>query len=171
MTELLTGRLELRRWREEDLEAYAAIMAKPEVRKYLGDGQPLDRASAWRQIAMLVGHREFRGFTQSAVIERATGRLIGRGGLWRPEGWPDLEVGWVLDPAAWGHGYARELGSASRDYAFDVLRAEHLISLIDPANAASIRVAEAIGSTLEGHHDVNGTHCACYGQAGPRSTP
>ena len=169
MTELLTDRLELRRWREQDLDAYAAIVAKPDVSRYLGTGQVLDRAAAWRQMALLVGHRELRGFTQSAVLERDTGRLVGRGGIWQPEGWPGLEIGWVLDPGVWGRGYASELGRASRDHAFHVLGARHVISVIQPENAASIRVAVAIGSTLEGEQEVGGVSCLIYGQSGPRS--
>lgn len=166
MTELTTERLELRRWREADLDEYAAIAGDPQVARYLG-GTTFDRVAAWRQIALFVGHRELRGWTSSAVIERATGRLIGRGGLWQPEGWPGLEVGWILGRAAWGHGYATELGREVRDYAFGQLPASHLISVIHPDNAASIGVAEKIGSTFEGEFDLNGQTCLLYGQDAP----
>jgi RimJ/RimL family protein N-acetyltransferase len=165
MTELVTERLELRRWRQADLDAYAAIVADPEVTRYLGG--PLDRVLAWRQIALFVGHRELRGWTNSAVVERATGRLIGRGGLWQPEGWPDLEVGWVLDRNVWGRGYATELGAAVRDAAFGELGVAHVISIIDPANVASVAVAERIGSTFEGNYDLNGAPHLIYGQWAP----
>jgi RimJ/RimL family protein N-acetyltransferase len=98
------------------------------------------------------------------VIERATGRLIGRGGLFRPEGWPDLEVGWVLAPSSWGRGFASELGRAARDHAFEVLGADHLISLITPDNSPSIRVAEAIGSRLESETVLDRDLHVVYGQ-------
>jgi RimJ/RimL family protein N-acetyltransferase len=163
MTELTTERLELRRWREDDLDEYAAITADPDVVRYLG-GTTFDRVAAWRQIALFIGHRELRGWTSSAVVERSSGRLIGRGGLWQPEGWPGVEVGWILGRAAWGHGYATELGQAVRDYAFGSLGVAHLISVIHPDNAASIRVAEKIGSTFEGEFDLNGQRCLLYGQ-------
>lgn len=165
MTELVTRRLELRRWREDDLDQYAAIAADPVVTRYVGG--PFDRATAWRQIAIFMGHREMRGWTSSAVIERSSRRLVGRGGLWQPEGWPGLEVGWILDPSVWGRGYATELGCAVRDYAFAVLRAPHLISVIDRENVASIRVAEKIGSTFERAYDLSGSACVIYGQAAP----
>jgi RimJ/RimL family protein N-acetyltransferase len=169
VTELITERLELRRWREADLDAYAKIIADPDVTRYLGG--PMDRPTAWRQIAIFIGHREMRGWTNSAVVERASGRLIGRAGLWQPEGWPGLEIGWVLDRRAWGHGYATELGHAVRDYAFGELGVPHLISLIDPDNAASIRVAEKIGARYEGKHDLNGSPHLIYGQAAQRRGP
>src|SRR6185437_13890573 len=101
--------------RADDLDEYAPIVADPEVSHYLG--AVVDRVTAWRQIAIFIGHRELRGWTSSAVIERATGRLIGRGGLWQPEGWPGLEVGWILARSVWGRGYATELGRAVRDHA------------------------------------------------------
>ena len=56
---LTTERLTLRGWREDDLDAYAAIAADPEVMRFMGG--PLDRADTWRQIAVFVGHWELRG--------------------------------------------------------------------------------------------------------------
>ena len=75
MTELTTNRLELRRWRETDLDEHAAMIADPEVNRYAGG--PTDRASAWRQIAIFMGHRELRGWTSSAspAVEDATKKL------------------------------------------------------------------------------------------------
>jgi hypothetical protein len=49
VTELTTKRLELRPWRASDLDEHAAMIADPEVGRYVGG--PTDRASAWRQIA------------------------------------------------------------------------------------------------------------------------
>jgi RimJ/RimL family protein N-acetyltransferase len=166
VTELLTERLELRPWRADDLDAYAAIVADSEVMRHMSGG-PADRAAAWRQIALFIGHRELRGWSQAAVVERASGRLIGRGGLWEPEGWPGLEVGWVLERAAWGQGYASELGRAVRDHVFGALGAEHLISVIHTGNTRSVRVAEAIGSVFERPYELFGMPCAIYGQDRP----
>jgi RimJ/RimL family protein N-acetyltransferase len=165
VTELITRRLELRRWRESDLDEHAAMIADPEVNRYVGG--PTDRASAWRQIAIFIGHRELRGWTSSVVVERQSGRMVGRAGLWRPEGYPGVEVGWVLKPSVWNRGYATEIGLAVRDLAFGTLGIPHLISLIHPDNYGSIRVAEKIGGRLEGEHDLNGTRHLIYGQYAP----
>jgi RimJ/RimL family protein N-acetyltransferase len=152
---LTTERLTLRGWRPDDLEAYAEITADPEVMRFM-DG-PLDRAGAWREIALFVGHWELRGYGLWVVERREDGALLGRIGLWEPEGWPGLEVGWLLGRAAWGRGYATEAARASVEYAWSELGAEQLISIIDPENAASIRVAERLGmrplrdGTLRGH--------------------
>jgi RimJ/RimL family protein N-acetyltransferase len=102
---LETERLLLRPLAEADLDDYAAMLADPEVVEFLGTA-PADRADAWRHLALLLGHGVLRGWTNNAVVEKATGRFLGRCGLWQPEGWPGLEVGWALARPAWGHGYA-----------------------------------------------------------------
>ncbi len=98
-----------------------------------------------------------------ALIERATGQLIGRAGLHNPEGWPGLEAGWLLARDRWGHGFATEAGHAILAYAFTRLSADHLISLIHPANTASIRVAERLGEHLEREIDLKGQRALVYG--------
>jgi RimJ/RimL family protein N-acetyltransferase len=130
-------------------------------------GGPQDRAQAWRQLALFRGHDALRGFSQNAVVERSTGRLVGRAGLWFPEGWPGLEVGWVLARHAWGRGYATEAGAAWRDWAFDMLGADDLISVIHPENTVSIRVAERIGHVFRENRYVTNGDFAIYGTRRP----
>jgi RimJ/RimL family protein N-acetyltransferase len=143
---LETPRLILRAFSAADVEPYTAMMADPEVTKFLGDGRPLDRTDAWRQLALLIGHWELRGFGLWAVEERATGRLIGRIGCHEPEGWPGFELGYVLSREAWGRGLAREGAAAALAYARRELARDTIISLIRPANLASIAVAQHFGA-------------------------
>jgi RimJ/RimL family protein N-acetyltransferase len=160
---LTTERLTLRGWREDDLDAYAAIAADPEVMRFMGG--PLDRADTWRQIAVFVGHWELRGHGLW-VVER-DGELIGRVGLIRPEGWPGLEVGWLLGRDAWGHGYATEAARAAADHAWRELGARELISLIAPGNVPSQRVAERLGMRPAGDYDLRGTPVVIHRRARP----
>lgn len=85
---LTTERLALRKFEESDLEAYASMRSDPEVAQFLGDGKPLSRSDAWRQIALILGHRTLRGFGLWAVEERAMGRLLGGIGCHQPQGRP-----------------------------------------------------------------------------------
>ena len=149
-------------FRDDDLDAYALICADPEVMRYLGDGKTLTRAEAWRQMAMIVGHWRLRGYGLWAVEERATGALIGRIGFFNPEGWPGFELGWVLARGAWGKGYATEGAAAALAHAFTELGQERVISLIYPANAASIRVAERLGEALERRTELYGREVLVY---------
>ena len=53
MSQLETERLFLRMFRGEDFEQYAVMMCDAEVTRFLGDGSPLSRELAWRQMAMI----------------------------------------------------------------------------------------------------------------------
>ncbi len=163
MAELETERLVLRSFRVGDLDAYARMTADPEVMRYIGDGRTLDRAETWRSVAYFLGHWQLRGFGIFAAEEKATGALVGRIGLYQPEDWPGLEVGWLLARERWGRGYATEGGRACLRHAFEALGADHVISVIHPDNAASIRVAERLGERFERRATVGGAEVSIYG--------
>lgn len=63
----------------------------------------------------------------------------------------------------WGRGLATEAARASLEYAFDVVGADHVISLINPQNTASIRVAEKLGGRLERRIEMFGGETLVYG--------
>ena len=159
---LSTERLILRGFVPDDVDPYARMMADPEVTRHLGDGQPLSRADAWRQLALLIGHWELRGFGLWAVEERATGRFVGRIGCFEPEGWPGFEIGYVLAREAWGRGLASEGAAASLAYARETLRRDAIISLIRPANGRSIAVAEHLGARRTGSVEFYGAPTDVY---------
>jgi RimJ/RimL family protein N-acetyltransferase len=163
MITLETDRLLLRMFRESDLDAYAEMCGDPEVMRHLGDGQPMSREDAWRHMAMVLGHWQLRGYGLWAVEERVSGEMIGRIGCYNPEGWPELEVGWALRRRYWGHGYAIEAARASLRFAFTDLNREHVVSVIHPQNAASIRVAEKLGERFERIEQVRGFEVSIYG--------
>ena len=157
-----TERLRLRQFRQDDLEAYAAILANPDVARFFGDGLPAGREDAWRHMAMLVGHWDLLGFGRWCVELRSTGACIGRVGLWRPEGWPGIELGWVIDPAHWGHGYAVEAGREGLRHGFGALRLPRIISLVAPHNHNSRRVAEKLGGEVEREMPFHGQTVLVY---------
>ena len=160
---LETERLRLRAFREDDLDAFAAIYADAEVMRFIGDGKVADRDGTWRVMSLLLGHWQLRGYGIWAAEEKETGALVGRIGLWNPEGWPGLEVGWLLARSHWGRGLATEGGRRSLAWAFDELGADHVISLIRPENAASIRVAEKLGERREAATRILGDDALVYG--------
>ncbi|GAA1596239.1 GNAT family N-acetyltransferase [Actinomadura kijaniata] len=159
---LETERLVLRPFTGDDFADYAAMLADPEVGRFLGG--TLSAEDAWRNLAMVIGHRVIRGYSMWALVEKDGGRFVGRAGPWRPHGWPGLEVGWALARSAWGRGYATEAARAAVDYCFDVLGAEEVVSLIRPDNVASLRVAERIGHRHLRDAELMGTPCLVYGQ-------
>lgn len=166
---LETERLLLRPFEEADLDQYAAIMSDPEVVRFLAQ-DPNTREDAWRSMATFLGHGVLRGWTNNAVVRKADGVLVGRCGLWEPEGWPGTEVGWTFGRQFWGNGYATEAAVAWRDWAFEHVDAlDVLISVIHVDNAASQRVAKRIGHRLLREQDVRGQPCGIWGQEAPSS--
>ncbi len=163
--EIETTRLVLRPLTAEDFDDYAAMLADPEVGRYLLAGGGMSREDAWRDLALFVGHRALRGYSNWAVVEKATGRFAGRAGPWQPFGWPGLEIGWCLSRQYWGKGYATEAAHAALTYCFDKLGADQVISLIRPGNTRSIRVAERIGHTHLRDIPLKGGTCHIYGQS------
>ena len=153
---LETPRLRLRMFRQADFDAYADMLADPQVVRYLFQGQPLPRPEAWRHMAMLLGHWKLMGFGPWAVEERASGEFVGRIGPFCPAGWPGLELTWTIRRQSWGQGYATEGARVALAYIFQQMVRDHVISLIRPQNAASIRVAEKIGQRLQDRIDFGG---------------
>src|ERR671931_95599 len=94
MVILETDRLTLRMLRASDLDAYAEMCADPEVMRYIGDGQPLARPLAWRNLAMMVGHWSLRGYGLWAAEERSSGAVgMPPKGLGRPSSLPSPSCG------------------------------------------------------------------------------
>lgn len=152
---------------ERDFEGWAAAMADERTVRYLGT-KPMNRAEAWRSMAMALGHWAIRGYGFFSVERKADSQWVGRVGPWFPEGWPAPEVGWTLGPEYWGHGYATEAARASLDFARDVLGWRSVVHVIMEGNAASVAVAERIGSTLQrsqqGLPGVTTENVLIYGQ-------
>jgi RimJ/RimL family protein N-acetyltransferase len=141
-----TPRLRLRPFREDDLDALAALYADADVMRFIGDGKTLDRAGAWRAIAQFLGHQQLRGYSTLAIEDRVTEEFLGECGPWYPDGWPTLEVGWLVAPDRQGQGIATEAGRAALDWCFAHLQVEQICSLIRPDNQASARVAQKLGA-------------------------
>jgi len=142
--QLETPRLLLRLPRQEDFEAWAAFAADEEATRHIGGVQ--QRGAAWRGLAAMRGAWHLRGFSMFSVIEKASGRWVGRVGPFQAEAWPGTEVGWSIVRACWGRGYATEAASACMDWVFGVLGWERAIHTISPPNAASKAVAARLGS-------------------------
>jgi RimJ/RimL family protein N-acetyltransferase len=153
---LETSRLILRGWQRRDLEPHAEMSADPQVMRYIGDGRVHDRGQSWREVALHIGHWVLRGYGQWALERKEDGASLGRAGLWNPPGWPGLEVGWKLAREAWGQGYATEAGEAAIEWAWATLDADRLISLIQPGNERSVRVAERLGMRRTDETTVQG---------------
>ncbi|AJC52911.1 GNAT family N-acetyltransferase [Streptomyces sp. 769] len=156
MTELLTDRLTLRRWRAADLEPWAAMNADPEVREHLGD--VLTREQSDASVARFQAEFDQRGYGWWAVEVRATGEFIGFAGLDQVDGglpFTGVEIGWRLARSAWGQGYATEAATAVLAYGFDTLGLPEILAVTTATNLRSQAVMRRIGMTRDPADDFD----------------
>lgn len=146
---LETPRLILRPHRVEDYAACRRLWADADVVRFIG-GAPQEAQAVWFRLLRYAGMWALLGYGMWVVEDRASGAMLGEAGLLRAErGLPELEgvpeAGWVLGPDAWGRGIATEAMAAVLQWADDHVDAPSLRCIIDPDNAASIKVAEKLG--------------------------
>jgi RimJ/RimL family protein N-acetyltransferase len=154
VSDITTPRLRLARWDPRlHTPGLESINASPEAVRYLNDGVPYTAAESAAQSSRFAAHWEQYGFGLWAATVAATGELAGFVGLSHPLWFPELshqvEVGWRLHPRAWGNGYATEGGRAALSLAWAQLGLERVIAVIDPANTASVAVAERLGMSRD----------------------
>ena len=146
--ELPTARLLLRRWRSSDLDSLAQMFAQPEVWEF-PFARGLTREETELRLSRYIETWEHDGFGKYAVELSGDGPLIGCVGLeletWFHEIEGEVEIGWRLDPRYWGDGYATEAALASLKVGFDRLGLDRIVAVVEPANLASLRLAEKIG--------------------------
>jgi RimJ/RimL family protein N-acetyltransferase len=151
--EAVTARLRLHPWSAAFDAGFAAMNSDPEVMRYLTGAVPMTTDESRALSERFAAHWDEHGFGLWAAELAATGEFIGFVGLQHPGWFPDradeVEVGWRLARAAWGHGYATEAAEAALEAAFTTLDLSRVISLIDAANTRSGAVARRLGLTLD----------------------
>ena len=146
-----TERLFLRHFHVVDGDALDRVFGDAEVMRYGNGVQTPEWVRKWLR-GCLEDYYQKWGFGLWAVVEKETRDVIGYCGLSRFSdvgGQPETEVGYRLVREFWGRGFATEAAAAVRDYGFGTLGLARLIAIIDPRNAASIRVAEKTGMRFE----------------------
>jgi RimJ/RimL family protein N-acetyltransferase len=139
--------LELRPLRPGDLDALDEMYSDAATVAHIGSGETATREGTAEWLLDAIAQFVRDGYGMMAATELGSGEMIGRCGykLWQVEGKDHIEIGWLTRRDLTGRGYATEVGIGLRDHAFDVLDLDHVISVIQPANTASIRVAEKVG--------------------------
>lgn len=155
---LETERLVLRPPVHGDATAAAELLTDLEVMRFLG-GETVALEHVGSVVARWQGRWESDGVGPFMIERREDGRFLGRAGIlvWDTRTWTHTtladagsyaqpELGWALIRAAWGNGYATEAADAVRRWVSEERGIVRLISLIDPENGASQRVAQRLGA-------------------------
>ncbi len=147
MTRLFTSRLILRPIERADFGALDSWYRDPELMRYIGDGHPYGRTETEIALRRAIDDTARNGFGLMLTELKDTGEPVGRCGYmaWDVDGERLIEIGWLIATAHQGNGYATEAGRALRANGFRALGQQSLISVIQPPNTASVRVAEKLG--------------------------
>ncbi|OEJ34913.1 GNAT family N-acetyltransferase [Streptomyces subrutilus] len=153
MTEILTPRLILRRWTDDDLVPLSEINGDPEVMRWIGDGSVRDLEETAEDIERWEEEWDEEGFGLFAVELLGSGELIGVVGLsvpeYLPEVLPAVEISWRLGRQYWGQGYASEAAHATLEYALQDRGLDRVVAVNRVGNEESENVIRKLGMVTE----------------------
>jgi ribosomal-protein-alanine N-acetyltransferase len=152
LEQIITARMRGERLRRDHEPELMALLRDPRVARTLtDDGRPPDRAAVRARLAYGVRHWERLGFGLWLLRDRATGEVVGRGGLQTTSatGQDETEAAWTIVPTRWGEGLATELARAAIEAGLRPLGLASVIAYTTADNAASQRVMEKSGFRYE----------------------
>ena len=155
---IVTTRLLLRPWQSDDDVAAYRIYGAPEVSRWLSPALPLitDESSMRQLLDAWVVESDAAGLPLGrwAITDRKSGDLIGGVALLPlPPGRTDLEIGWQVTPALWGHGYGAEAGHAVAHQAFTNVGVSEVFAVVRPGNQRGVATARRVGMDWVGETD------------------
>lgn len=158
-----TERLALRHFEPSDLDVYAErIFCDPDVLRYLPKRDAPARERAQRTMDFFNGEWKKFPYGPWAVVEKASGELMGHCGLRFIPEIDETEVLYALGKDYWGKGYATEAAQASVDFGFQRVGLARIVALAVPENIASRRVMEHCGLVYEKDIELFGLDCVYY---------
>jgi ribosomal-protein-alanine N-acetyltransferase len=162
---LETERLVLREWRPEDADVLFAMCGDAETMRYIGDCRPwagIERAHLW--LARVMASYQEHGYGPWAVVERASGEVIGSCGFSYLVALAEVDFGYVFSRARWGEGFATEAARAALRYGFERFGFERVSANTVQEHKVSRRVLEKIGFEYQGlrHYEGDEEDSAFY---------
>jgi RimJ/RimL family protein N-acetyltransferase len=159
MTILHTERLRLEPITDRHYGGMRRMTADPEVMHFLNKGKPQTEEETRAGIERIKRRWEEWGYSWWALIETASGEMIGAACLQHlgTDAAQPFEIGWRLTRDSWGKGYASEAACAIVRHAFDTVGADEVLAVAHPDNAASIKVMQRLGMHyvgIETHYDM-----------------
>ena len=151
---IVTERLILRPFHEDDLDGLYAYQSLPEVARFLyWEPRNMEESRAFLRQKMSASTVEKEGdWLVVAVVRRETGDLIGEVNLqWRSREHRQGEIGYIFNPSFHGQGFATEAAEAVLRLGFEELGLHRIVGRLEARNTASARVLERLGMRREAH--------------------
>ncbi len=154
---LETERLVLREWTAGDVDVLFRMCGDAETMRHIGDGKPwrsVERARLWLE-RVAASYAE-RGYGPWAVVEKATGEVVGSCGFSFLPALSEIDFGYVFAREHWGRGFATEAARAAFRDGFERLGFKQVTANTDEEHAVSRRVLEKIGFEYRGPRRYEG---------------
>lgn len=161
---LETKRLLIREFNSQDLQDLASILGDPQVMEFSLKGPlTIKQTKDFFQKKILKNYSQY-GFGLWAIVRKDDERLIGFTGIITQhiDNEDVMEIGYRILPQDWGQGFATEASLAVKEYAFNHLGLDHLISIIDPRNIRSAHVAKKLGMKVAKKTNFHGFDVDIY---------
>ncbi|MCP4537046.1 MAG: GNAT family N-acetyltransferase [Chloroflexi bacterium] len=159
---IITPRLTLRPFTEDDIDPMYQIMIGKDVLRYFPRTDPPERDRVEKMVLGLLKHWKEYGYGLWAVESRSNGDLMGRCGLQYLPDTDEVEVDFILGREFWGQGFATEAGRTSVRHGFDELGVKSIVGIVHVDNGASQRALEKLGLTRKKRAEYFGMDCYQY---------
>ena len=144
-----TQRLHARAWSVDDVEDALAMFGDTETMRFIGNGATWkDLADGRQRLADVIKRNSHLrdGLGSWALVDKATHKVMGNIVLKPiPPALADVEVGWHLNRACWGQGYAAEMARVIVEHGLKTVKLDEIIAVIQPGNSRSVAVTRKIG--------------------------
>lgn len=151
---LTTKRCIVRETEEADLDAFYEIYSEPAITRYM-ENLFADREEERRYLKAYRQMYEFYGFGIWTVLEKETGKVIGRAGITTREGTDTIELGFVIGMPWQQKGIAHEVCEAILQYAESELNLQEIYAYVEPDNCISRHFLEKLGFARQDDYTEN----------------
>jgi len=149
--ELITPRLKLREFVEEDFQAFREMESRPEMHIY--ERMPPSIEESRKSLETFISNQLEISRTnfRFAITIPPKDSVRGLVKLTRErEAIREWEVGWAVHSDEWGKGYGTEAAWFVIDWAFREFKVHRMVAFCHVSNAASVRVMEKLGMHQDG---------------------
>jgi RimJ/RimL family protein N-acetyltransferase len=147
---IATERLRLRPLQSSDAAFVLSLLNEPSFIQFIGDRKvrSLEQAREYIANGPAASYEQF-GYGLLLVELKESHTPIGMCGLVQRNYLPDADIGFAFSPAYWSQGYAREAAHAALNYAMNTLHFKRIAAIVQPDNAASLKLLETLGFRTE----------------------
>lgn len=165
MMEILSERLLLRPYNDNDLDFLESLLTNPDIMQFIGNGQTRDKEGVRKFLEWIYHTYSLNtNYGLKLILEKGSNKRIGHAGL-VPQiinEKEEIEIGYWISQEYWGRGFATEIARGLMEYGKNKLNIEKMIALIQKDNNASQKVAKKIGMQLEREIILNGKDVFVY---------